>query len=168
MTLQVQNKPWYKEPWPWLLMAGPGLVIVAAIITIVLAVKSAAGLVSDDYYKEGLGINQRLHRDQQAAALGLQADLMRADNKLRLLLSADQARFYPEALTLHLTHPTIDGRDQHIEMKSEGAGFYNGVLAADVAGRWHVSLEDPAGQWRLQGDWRADLDEPLRLRARAE
>ena len=93
---------------------------------------------------------------------------MRADNKLRLLLSADQARFYPEALTLHLTHPTIDGRDQHIEMKSEGAGFYNGVLAADVAGRWHVSLEDPAGQWRLQGDWRADLDEPLRLRARAE
>ncbi len=149
-------------------MAGPGVVVVAAIITIVLAVKSDDGLVSDDYYKEGLGINQRLQRDHQAAQLGLQADVMRADNKLRLLLSAQGSAAFPEVLMLHLKHPTIDGRDQKIELKSEGAGFYNGVLATAVAGRWHVSLEDPAGQWRLHGDWRADLDEPLRLRAKAE
>ena len=34
---QEHSKPWYREPWPWLLMAGPAIVVVACIITIYLA-----------------------------------------------------------------------------------------------------------------------------------
>lgn len=36
-TEQAINKPWYKQLWPWLLMAGPAIVIVACIFTIYLA-----------------------------------------------------------------------------------------------------------------------------------
>ena len=32
-----ESKPWYKERWPWLLMAGPAIVVIACIITIYLA-----------------------------------------------------------------------------------------------------------------------------------
>ena len=38
--MQVQERdsgPWYKEPWPWLLMAGPFAAIIGCVITIVLA-----------------------------------------------------------------------------------------------------------------------------------
>lgn len=52
-------------------------------------------------------------------------------------------------------------------MISEGQGFYSGKLAVGVSGRWLVSIEDPAGQWRLQGEWQADSEEPLRLVAKA-
>ena len=149
-------------------MAGPGLVIVAGIITTWIAVVSADGLVSDDYYKQGLTVNQRLQRDHQATQLGLHADVMRAGLNLRLLITAKDATVLPEAITLRLAHPTIDGRDQLIQMKSEGAGFYEGALSTDVEGRWHVTLEDPAGQWRLQGVWHADLEEPFRLDAKAD
>jgi len=31
------SEPWYKEPWPWLLMAGPFAAIIGCVITIVLA-----------------------------------------------------------------------------------------------------------------------------------
>lgn len=31
------SKPWYKERWPWLLMAGPAIVVVGCAITIYLA-----------------------------------------------------------------------------------------------------------------------------------
>ena len=168
MTLKNDSKPWYKEPWPWILMAGPGLVIVAAIITIWISVVTSDGLVTDDYYKEGLAVNQRMQRDHQASQLGLHADLMRAGLNLRLLVTSSEPSSLPEVVKLRLAHPTIDGRDQTIELKSEGAGFYGGVLAADVAGRWHVTLEDPAGQWRLQGEWHASLEEPLRLDAKAD
>ncbi|CAM5185167.1 hypothetical protein OURE66S_02874 [Oligella ureolytica] len=34
---QAISKPWYKHRWPWLLMAGPAIVIVGCIITIYLA-----------------------------------------------------------------------------------------------------------------------------------
>jgi hypothetical protein len=57
MTLKsADKKPWYKEPWPWILMAGPVIVIVAGVITAWLAVISNDGLVSDDYYKQGMGL----------------------------------------------------------------------------------------------------------------
>ncbi len=32
--------PWWREPWPWLLMAGPALAIVGCAITIALALQS--------------------------------------------------------------------------------------------------------------------------------
>ena len=38
--MQVQERdsgPWYREPWPWLLMAGPFVAIIGCVVTIVLA-----------------------------------------------------------------------------------------------------------------------------------
>lgn len=165
MTLQNTSRPWYKERWPWLLMAGPAVVIVAGVITAWLAISSNDGLVTDDYYKQGLAVNQRLHRDQQAGNLGLHADVMRSGLNVRLLLGAEAGAALPAKITLRLAHPTQAGHDQNVEMVAEGQGFYTGKLNADIAGRWHVSIEDPAGQWRLQGDWVADSEEPLRLAA---
>lgn len=166
MKTDSDGQPWYKEPWPWILMAGPFIVIVACMNLIWTAVATADGLVSDDYYKEGLAMNQRFQRDHQASQLGLHADLMRAGVNVRLLITAKESVALPEEMVLRLTHPTIDGRDQLVKMKSEGAGFYGGKLAAEVAGRWHVTIEDPAGQWRLQAQWQASDDEPLRLDAK--
>jgi len=70
-TLTAKNKtnPWYREPWPWLLMAGPFIVIVAGIVTAWLAVSTSDGLVTDDYYKEGLAVAETLARSQRAEAL---------------------------------------------------------------------------------------------------
>lgn len=36
----TRQTPWWREPWPWILMAGPALAIVGCAITIVLAVNS--------------------------------------------------------------------------------------------------------------------------------
>jgi hypothetical protein len=97
----------------------------------------------------------------------LHADVMRSDLNLRLLLGSNGEAKLPEKIVLKLAFPTRAGLDQAVEMVSEGQGFYSGKLTADVSGRWLVSLEDPAGQWRLQGEWLADSVEPLRLTAKA-
>lgn len=169
MTLRnSDNQPWYKERWPWFLMAGPAIVIVAGFVTAWLAVVSNDGLVTDDYYKQGLAVNQRMQRDHYANSLGLHADVMRSGLNIRLLVAADGAATLPDAITLKLAHPTRAGQDQLLVMATEGQGFYSGKLTTDIAGRWLVSIEDPAGQWRLQGEWHADSGEPLRLTAKAE
>ena len=161
-----EQKPWYKHRWPWLLMLGPGIVVIAGAITIWLAVVSNDGLVSDDYYKQGLAVNQRLHRDSTAGALGLKADLMRSGQQIRLMLTAEESVKLPDELVVKIMHPTQAGNDQSVKLKSDAPGFYGGVLAADIGGRWHVSIEDPAGQWRLQSDWEAGAQEALRLTGR--
>ncbi|UCV08841.1 FixH family protein [Dechloromonas denitrificans] len=167
MRLRNDSRPWYKEPWPWILISGPAIVVVAGFITAWLAIVSNDGLVTDDYYKQGLSVNQRLHRDHMAGNLGLHADVMRSEMNIRLLLGADATAQVPEAIILKLAHPTRAGQDQLVQMVSEGQGFYSGKLTADISGRWLVSIEDPAGQWRLQGEWQADSVEPLRLTAKA-
>ncbi|MDR0777777.1 MAG: FixH family protein [Azonexus sp.] len=168
MALQRDDAPWYKQRWPWFLMAGPAIVVVAGFVTLWYAINSPNDLVTDDYYKEGMAINQRLQRDHQVRSLGLHADVMRSDRNLRLMLSATSQVELPAAIVLRLDHPTLANLDQRVEMIAEGAGFYDGKLSADIVGKWLVTIEDPAGQWRLHGKWQADSEEPLRLQAAAE
>ena len=55
--------PWYRQFWPWAIISIPATTVVACAIMITLAILSDDGLVSDDYYREGLAINKRLNAD---------------------------------------------------------------------------------------------------------
>lgn len=167
-TLNTRSKPWYREPWPWILMAGPAIVVVAGIITAWLAATSNDGLVEDDYYKQGLAVKQRLARDHEAANLGLSAELVAGGNglDLRLFLSGNAATALPDALQLRVVHPTRAGADQVVTLKKDAAGFYVGQLTAPLqGGRWHVMLEDENHRWRIGGDWLPQEQGAARLRA---
>jgi hypothetical protein len=65
--------PWYRQRWPWLLISGPAIVVVAGLATAWIAVRSDDGLVAEDYYKRGLLINKELERSGRGEALGLGA-----------------------------------------------------------------------------------------------
>ena len=156
----ARTQPWYREPWPWILMAGPAVVVVAGLFTAWLAVRSNDGLVVDDYYKQGLAINRTLRRSDAAAHLGIQAELRLVNGHVRVLLSGAGG----DALGLQLVHPTRAGMDQHIKLRMVRPGLYEGELAPAHAGRWHVVLEQR--DWRLTGDWLLPARDPLTLGAR--
>ncbi len=148
--------PWYRHPWPWLLMAGPFVVIVAAAITLWLALRSNDGLVADDYYKQGLAINQVTARDRLAAALGVTAAVSIDSGRRLLRVSLQSGKFaqLPETLQLDLLHPTRSGRDQSFRLSlAENSGVYAAPLTTDIAGRWNVVLQDPSRAWRLMAEW---------------
>ncbi len=167
MNRTTDSKPWYRHYGPWLLMAGPFIAIVAGSLTFYLAVVSNDGLVEEDYYKQGLAVNQMSERDKRALALALHAEVMRgADGlQIRVLLRAAPGAELPPALRLHLVHPTRPGIDQTLVLAAAGTGSYSGKLSAPVSGRWHVTLEDEKEGWRLTGDWLADKDAVLSLPA---
>jgi len=147
-TDSVPARPWYRERWPWILMAGPAIVVVAGLVTAWLAIRSDDGLVIDDYYKQGLSINQTLGRSNAAGRLGIGAELRLADGVVRVLLAGPPG---PGALTLRLVHPTRSGTDQSVTLTAVGPGAYAAPVRPPQAGRWHVVLE--ARNWRLGGDW---------------
>ena len=166
--LNVSSAVWYREPWPWLLMLGPGSVIVAGIFTAYLAVVSSDGLVEDDYYKQGLTVNQRTARDQRAVELGIEAELLiGADgDRIRALLRGKEGVLLPKTLSLRITHPTRQGFDQQVLLRSEGGTVYAGAVKP-FSGRWHITLEDEGQAWRLVGDWVTGKQSVLRLPASA-
>ena len=72
----AETKPWYRQRWPWFLIALPATAVVGSIVTAVLAVRTFDGTVSADYYKQGLAINEEVERAQLARVLGLEARIM--------------------------------------------------------------------------------------------
>ena len=159
------TSPWYRHPWPWILMSGPFVVVVAGLITAYLAAVSNDGLVDDDYYKQGLAINQETARDQMAAQRGLQAEVMQNAEALqiRILLRGNPDVVLPPILRLRITHPTRAGVDQHLVLRADATGSYSGKLSTPLVGRWHISIEDEKSEWRLSGDWIVEKTASLRL-----
>ena len=162
-----ENKPWYRHRWPWLLMTGPFIVVVAGLATAYLAVISNDGLVEEDYYKKGLAVNQMNARDERAIALAFHAEVMRgADGlQIRVLLRGGPGAVLPSALRMRFVHPTRPGIDQTLDLPTDGAGSYTGKLSAPLSGRWHVALEDEKDEWRMTGDWLVDKNAVLSLPA---
>ncbi len=151
--LHTDTQPWYREPWPWLLMAGPAAVVVAGIATIWIAVVSSDGLVTEDYYKQGLAINQTLQREALAAERGYRGAVTVADAGRRVsvrMQSAPGAQL-PDALQLRVVHPTRAGRDGLVLLRRNAAGTYDGVGPELSAGRWMLILQDTQASWRIDG-----------------
>jgi len=138
-------KPWYRELWPWLLMAGPVAVLVAGALTTWIAFASADGLVAEDYYKQGMGINRRLAREQAAQQRGISAAIRIEPASIRLELRGAA----PEALFVQLAHATRAGHDVRLRLVPGADGVYAAELPPLPAGRWHAVIEDARGTWRI-------------------
>ncbi len=156
--MQQARSPWYRQFWPWFIMAFPASAVVAGIATVVIAVRNPDGLVDDDYYQAGLAINKVLARSDQAARLGLQARVLwnREDASLTVVLHGQGP--FPERLRLRLVHPTRAGFDEEVPLLRQADGHYRGLLARrPPPGNWHLRLEPLDATWRLSG--RARLPE---------
>lgn len=153
MTTEV--RPWYRETWPWLIMSGPAVVVVAGIYTAMLAVRSDDGLVADDYYKEGLAINKAIQRDAVAAARKIKADASfgpAGDITLRLTGAIGDVK---GDLNLRVLHPTRSGLDLQVRLKQVEVGRWEGNLKELPRGEWLLQLQSPDSTWRIAGVWQS-------------
>ena len=149
--LTTTIEPWYRHRWPWLLMLGPFVVIVAAAITVYLAVISNDGLVDDDYYKQGLAINQTLARANAAQERGLVGQVKFSADEISVGLSARSGVELPSKLLVTLAHPTKGGLDQQLVLERSGDLYRGAVRAALSSAHWKVLIEDESRCWRLSG-----------------
>lgn len=145
--------PWYKQFWPWFLMTFPALAVVAGIITIFLAIESDDGLVTDNYYKKGLAINQTLDKKQHAFKLNIEADANwdPLTQTISLRLSGKMTEL-PPRLSMHLAHTTRAKQDQIITLfLSPDKKSYTGRVEAVKQGDWIIILEPEKQNWRING-----------------
>lgn len=145
------SKPWFKEPWPWLLAIMPLTAVIAGSFTAWFAVTSNDGLVVDDYYKQGKAINQTKERDHQAQLLGIRAQLSPQGSVLHMQLEG-RLPTPPGQLTLKIMHPTRSGDDHDLKLNWDGSA-YSGPLPVLTSAHYKVQLTPEYGDWRLTGTW---------------
>ncbi len=130
--------------WPWLLAAGPAVVVVASLATAWIAASGSDALVADDYYKLGLTINRRLaaatpSTREPAADIAIGAD---GDVRVRL---AQPARA-PSRVRLALRHPGEREDARTVELRAAGNEWVGRIVDLSPGLRI-VSLESDT--WRF-------------------
>lgn len=146
--MQQPSSPWYKHFWPWVVFGLPLASVTASLITVYVAARSPHAMVVDDYYKQGLAINQDIGRDRRAAELGLEAKLVLHERRAELSLTGAAP---DKPLVLKLIHPTFAGQDLVLSLRPLGGGLYETPLPVLTPARWHVQVLAPDRSWRLTG-----------------
>jgi uncharacterized protein len=73
LTSSEQTRPWWKEPYVWMVIFGPLSAVVACIITAFYIMQGPDAVVPEDRYSEGQAINRQIKNAQppmQPAQLG--------------------------------------------------------------------------------------------------
>lgn len=154
-TEQETVKPWYRQFWPWFIIALPLSAVIASIATVMIAVDQAPSLVVDDYAKIGLATHRKMERDKRAAELGMAAEVHLVAQSTRVevrLNSHGTIQQDPVWLALSILHPTDETRDLRLRLEKSENG-YVGELGLSPERRRYLQIEPPDQSWRLTGEW---------------
>ena len=157
----IERRAWHQEPMVWLVIAIPGLSVVVGMVMLAFSITSYDGLVVDDYYKQGVTINQRLERQSRATSLGIQADvyLKHQEKRVEIQLTGNQEFQFPDQVTLGIHHATRAGQDTETILIRAGDNYYIGTFEGLSAGRWYVVLQ--TDEWKISGSVFWPNDEEL-------
>jgi uncharacterized protein len=157
--------PWYKQFWPWFLMGLLMTSIIGSSTLAVMAVRTADGMVQEDYYEHGRAINMVLAKQERAAELGLSASLRIDPLTSDVVLDLEGGDEYPERLDFELIFPTQDDRDIELTLEHVRGGRYLGQAPDNLRYRWYLQLQPQgeAPEWRLVGEARFPDEAAFRL-----
>lgn len=143
--------PWYKQFWPWFIIALPLSSVVAGMTTLYIALTNADDVVIDNWYKEGRAINRSLVAEQQADRLGIHARAVLSDTALRVSITSDAGIPWPETLELSLRHPTQAEKDITGTLRHGDDGNYDFeglVTGMLISTDWHMNVRAASWQFR--------------------
>jgi len=163
-TAAEKPRPWYRQAWPWFLISLPASAVIGGIITLILAVNSPNALVVDDYYKEGLAINQKKHRLASADTMGM-TGLLRSDGKQLTLNLTSQPAVTEQALVLNIIHSTRAELDRELTLLRTPDGRYAADLPLLRPGSWYLRLQAGDASWEIRS--RITIDGPFQARLAA-
>lgn len=158
----VDLSPWYKQFWPWVLIALPLISIVAGLSTLYIAVVNKDALVIEKWRKDGKAIHSVNTGLRAASDFGLSGtvkiDNLTGEIFLTLLsqksahnISAERVTFhYPETLLLKIVHPTLSARDQYLSLSSTSSHAYRGQLDQLIEGKRSLYLSDVEESWQIK------------------
>lgn len=146
---EKDTQPWYKQFWPWFLIAIPLSSVIVGSQVIRFATDGTNSLVVDDYYKEGKAINARLDKIELARDMGI-STLLSVENGNIVLEFTGGAPSTGEALKLEFFHVTIEDRDFDVLLTRDANGLYRSNTEHDIKGKWRVRLMPLNEEWKVQ------------------
>ncbi|MGM0658947.1 MAG: FixH family protein [Pseudomonadota bacterium] len=152
---QQDNTPWYRQFWPWLILAILGWGVISSSITLSVALKNPPHMMTGDYAKLGKALVDTHVRADRAEALGLAGTLRVAQDEWFLQLTSSADAVPGERLLLLVQHPTDSARDRQVVLNRSGEGQYRAV-AGEVPVRGRLIVSDLEQSWWISSSYRRE------------
>ena len=162
------TKPWYRQFWPWFIIALPASSVVAGITTFWISTQTTDSLVV--YAEDGIrkASDRQISAERLASELGLAAHV-EIDPETRVVKAVIHSRELPEipaTLDFELSHPAFADRDQHITLNkamadADGNPVWVGHFVTIPTGRFYAVLKS-GDEWRVSAEWQGETSLMLR------
>ena len=156
------TKPWYRQFWPWFIIALPAASVVGGLTTVWIAMQTTDSLVvqSDDGVRNAS--DRRLAAERFASQAGLAAliDINSDTGVVIATLRSGDLSNSPATLDFELSHPAFANRDIKITLSraqpdADGNPVWVGHLVSVPQERFYAVLR--AGDtWRLTAEWQGE------------
>ena len=147
---EVGVRPWYKEPWPWVLIAIILIPVVVAAVRLSIYREYKVEMVVDDYYKKGKAINQEFDREKLAAEYGIAIFAEITEDSIVLDLNANRKAPEPANLIVSFYHATQSIKDQSVMATRRADGKFSALLDKSTIGKWQLTVEPNDKKWKVQ------------------
>jgi hypothetical protein len=147
--------PWWRQPWPWALIALPGSMVLIGFALLAVAMHGRDSMVTAHPYERGLRVGSSLEQAQRARQLGLRAQLSWHAGLLTLQL---QPAVGDRLLHLRLRHPLRRSGDLDLVLQRTAPGVYQATAVLDPV---VYAAQLQGADWSLSGRWREDAPTTL-------
>ena len=166
--IREDTQPWYRQFWPWFIIALPASAVVAGLTTVWISMQTTDSLVVASSDGMQIVAERRINAEQLAAELNLAAifEVNLATGAVQAAMRSGDFKSVPAALELEFSHPAFADRDQFITLHralpdAEGNPVWSGHFVNIPDGRWYVTLKS-GDDWRLSGEWQGETRMTLR------
>ncbi|MER2493034.1 FixH family protein [Catenovulum sediminis] len=147
---QTDVRPWYKEPWPWVLIAIIVLPMLVAAVRMSIYSEYQVEMVVDDYYKKGKAINQEFDRETLARDYGIAIFAEVSDQQILLDVNRNQKAPQIASLIVSFYHSTQSHKDQQVMATARADGIFSADLLKATEGKWQLTIEPHDKSWKVQ------------------
>ena len=166
--VREDTQPWYRQFWPWFIIALPAASVVAGLTTVWISLQTTDSLVVSSNDGMQIVAARRLDAEQLAAELNLAAliDIDLDTGAVMAAMRSGDLELVPATLELEFSHPAFADRDQRITLNrappdAAGNPVWSGHFVSVPEGRWYVALSS-SEDWRLSGEWQGEPRMTLR------
>jgi hypothetical protein len=156
------TKPWYRQFWPWFIIALPAAAVVGGLTTLWISMQTSDSLVvrSEDGVRNASDRRIAAERFASRAGLAAQIDIDHETGAVSAVLRSGNLETVPASLEFELSHPAFADRDRAITLSialpdPDGNPVWVGRLASVPEDRFYAVLRS-GDTWRLTAEWQGE------------
>lgn len=164
---QEDTQPWYRQFWPWFVIALPASAVIAGFTTLWIAMQTTDSLVMAPEQGVKAEADRQVAAARLASELGLAAvvDIDLTTGVVKAVMRSGDLEEMPPTLEFEMSHPAFADRDRQITLNkampdADGNPVWVGHFVSIPQGRYYAVLK--SSDWRLSAEWNGDAALTLR------